>query len=46
MKNARIDRYNIMCSIVAHDKKQPAYEDDESSIGDGIIPKHVTTEAL
>ena len=22
------DRYNLMCSIVAHDKKQPAYEDE------------------
>ena len=27
-------------------KKQPAYEDEESSIGNRIIPKHVTTEAL
>ena len=44
--NARNDRYNILCCIVAHDKKQPAYEDDESIIGDRIIPKHVTTEAL
>ena len=34
-----------MCYIVAHDKKQPDYEDDESSIGDRIIPKHITTEA-
>ena len=24
--NARTDRYNLMCSIVAHDKKQPSYE--------------------
>ena len=32
-----------MCSIVAHDKKQPTYEYDESSIGDMLIPKHVTT---
>ena len=35
-----------MCSIVAHDKKNPTYEDDESIIGDRLIPKHVTTEAL
>ena len=35
-----------MCSLVAHDKKLPAYEYDERSIGDRIIPKHVTTEAL
>ena len=25
--HARIDRYNIMCFIVAHDKTQPSYED-------------------
>ena len=25
-------RYNIICSLVAHDKIQPAYEYDESSI--------------
>ena len=24
---ARTDRYNIMCSLVAHDKMQPYYED-------------------
>ena len=35
-----------MCYLVAHDKKQPEYEHDESSIGDGIISKHVTTESL
>ena len=23
----RTDRYHLMCSIVAHDKKQPSYED-------------------
>ena len=32
--------------LVAHDKKQLAYEYEESVIGDRIIPKHVTTEAL
>ena len=32
-----------MCYIVAHDKKQPAYEDDEIMIVDRLIPKHVTT---
>ena len=35
-----------MCSIVAHYKKQPAYEYYESSIVYMIIPKHVTTELL
>ena len=44
--HARTDRGNIMCSIVEHDKKQPAYEDDEISIGDRLISKHVTIEAL
>ena len=43
--HARTNGYNILCSIVAHDKK-PAYEDDESSIEDRLILKHVTTEAL
>ena len=35
-----------MCSLVAHDKKRPSYEYEESSIGDMLIPKHVTIEAL
>ena len=37
--HARSYRYNLMCSLVAHDKIQPAYEDDESSIGDRLIPR-------
>ena len=44
--HARTDRYNLMCSLVAHDKKQPAQEDEEISIGDRLIPKNATTEAL
>ena len=35
-----------MCYIVAHDKKQPAYEDDERSIGDRLVSKNTTTKAL
>ena len=35
-----------MCSLVAHDKIQPAYEDEEISIGNRLIPKHATTESL
>ena len=35
-----------MCSLVAHDKIQPAHEDDESSIGYRPIPKNATTKAL
>ena len=39
---ARIYRYNLMCYLVAHDKLQPDYKDDESSIGDGSIPDNTT----
>ena len=39
------DIYNLLCYIVAHDKK-PDYEDDKISIGDKLIPKNVTTEEL
>ena len=44
--HAVTDRYNILCYMVAHDKKQPAYEYYESSIGNRLISKHVTTESL
>ena len=36
IKNTTADRYNIMYSIIEHDKKQPTYVDDER-IG-GSIP--------
>ena len=35
-----------MCSLVAHDKIQPNYKDDEISIGDRSIPKDAITIAL
>ena len=35
-----------MCSIVEHDIKQPAYEDDKIRILDRLRTKHTTTEAL
>ena len=38
------DRYNIMCSLVAHDRLQNDYKDDEISIGDREIPNDVTTK--
>ena len=41
--HARTDRYNIMCYLIAHDKKQPAYEDEEIRFGDRLIPKNATT---
>ena len=30
--HARTDRYKCMCSLVAHDKMQANYEDDEISL--------------
>ena len=36
--------YNLMCSLVAHDKTLPAYEDYEISTGDRLISKNATTE--
>ena len=43
---ARIDRYNIMCSLVAHDRLQTDYKDDESSIGDREVPNDATVKEL
>ena len=43
---ARTDRYNIMCSLVAHDRMQENKTDDESSIGDRLIPNDATVKAL
>ena len=37
---------NIMCSIIAHNKQQHTYADDESSGGGIPIPKNTTTESL
>ena len=44
--HARTNRQNLLCSIVAHDYKQPDNEDDGISIGDRLIHKNVITEAL
>ena len=35
-----------MCSIIAHDKQQPTYVDDEISAGGRPIPNHLETEVL
>ena len=43
---ARTDRYNIMCSLVAHDRLQENKTDNESSIGDREIPNDATVKAL
>ena len=44
--HARTEIYNLVCSLVAHDKMQKNYEDDESSLGYRSIPKKSTTKAL
>ena len=43
--HARTYRYNLMCSLLAHDKIQPNDEDDENSLGDRSIPKYSTTKS-
>ena len=43
---ARTERYNLMCSLVDHDKLQPDYKYDENIIGDGSIPDNATPKAL
>ena len=35
-----------MCSLVAHVKLQPDYEDDERNIGDSSIPDNSTPKTL
>ena len=46
INQARIDRYNIMCSLVAHDRLQDNEQDDESSLGERVILKYATVKAL
>ena len=43
---ARTDRYNLMCSLVAHDRLQPDYEEDVSSIGYRAITNYATIKTL
>ena len=43
---ARTDRYNLMCSLVAHDILQLDYKSKESSIGDREIPDDATIKKL
>ena len=35
-----------MCSLVSHDRMQDNKQDDESSIGDRVIPNHATVKEL
>ena len=44
--HTRTERYNLLCYLVEHDKAQLAYKDDEISIEDRLIFKHIITEAL
>ena len=41
---ARTDRYNIMCSLVSHDRSKNYDKDNESSIGDKAIPNDATVK--
>ena len=41
---ARTDRYNIMCSLVAHDMLQTDYKYNEIIIGDRAIPNYLTVK--
>ena len=43
---ARTDRYNLTCSLVADYRLQTDYEDYVSSIGDGEIPNDATIKTL
>ena len=42
----RTYRYNLMCSLVAHDRLQLDYTVDESSIGDRAMPDDETIKTL
>ena len=46
ISQAITDRYNLMCSLVAHDILQLDYKDYESSIGDRAIPDNAKTKIL
>ena len=41
---ARTDRYNIICSLVAHYRLEPDYKDDKSIIGDRAISNDATVK--
>ena len=44
--HARTDRYDLVCSLITHDKIQQNDENYEISIGDRSITKDATTKAL
>ena len=43
---ARTDQYNLMCYLVAHDRLQLDYIDNEISIGDREIPNDATIKNI
>ena len=43
---ARTDQYNIICYLVAHDRLQTDYNDNERSIGNREIPNDATVKEL
>ena len=46
IRNARTDRYNLMCSIDANEKEHPSYFDDVSRSGGNALPSNSSTKAL
>ena len=46
IRNARTDRYNIMCYIYAHEKEHQSSWDDSISVGGRPIPSNSTIDAL
>ena len=42
----RIDQYDIMCSLVTHDRLQNDYKYNESSIGGRAIPNYAKVKVL
>ena len=43
-KNARTDRYNLMCSIDAHEKQHLSYIDGGNIGGGNALPSNSSTE--
>ena len=43
IRNARTDRYNIMCYVYAHEKNNPSEHDDGNSCGGYPLPSNSTT---
>ena len=44
IKNARTDRYNLVCSIDAHEKEHPSPFNDGNSDDGYTLPSNSTTE--